>query len=76
MDHEQFQALSPNAPLPWKISAGSCVRIIDANGLQVCQMAGGWNEALTMASMILIAVNTCGGFAAVPGPVERGREDG
>ncbi len=67
-----FQKLCPDAPLPW--NHGQPERdmewdIIDANGIQVCSLQGvmlnyGKEHALRVASMILVAVNTCGGYKA------------
>jgi len=87
---EQFQALCQSAPLPWsRKDTGDLVRIVDAQQIEVCTMAGGASsstqygadeipEAVAMANMIVVAVNTCGGFKAgiepEPGSEEHYRE--
>ena len=73
---DQFQLICPSAPLPWaRKDTGTMVRIVDALEIEVCTMAGEATghteygsdeipEAVTMANMIIVAVNTCGGFKA------------
>lgn len=62
----EFAAMAPTAPLPWNLaeSFGEPV-LIDKDGIVAVRVLGGKDEALRIASMILVAVNTCGGFRAV-----------
>lgn len=61
---EMFQDLAPDAPLPWTEHRFRRGIIIDAKGEEVCYIDGsdpGWRN---IAAMIVVAVNTCGGFKA------------
>ncbi|MGE8129068.1 hypothetical protein ACQKQD_19005 [Methylobacterium sp. NPDC080182] len=63
---EQFQAFAPDAPLPWQEHPHRKGLIVDANGEDVCWIDGsdpGWRG---IAAMVVVAVNTCGGFKAEP----------
>lgn len=52
-----FRTLAPEAPQPWSCSDGGHVH--DAEGTQVCVTTP------RLAVVIVLAVNTCGGFLAV-----------
>lgn len=59
-----FQEMYPDAPLPWSEHRFRRGIIIDAKGEDVCYVDGsapGWKA---LAAMIVVAVNTCGGFRA------------
>ncbi len=76
-----FQSMAPDALLPW--STGDELEregemIFDANGRHIATVDE-WRslpeqEAVGIAQMIVLAVNTCGGFRA--GPREGARSDG
>jgi len=57
---EDFRALAPLAPMPWDSDRNGTVR--DATGVQVCATTP------LLAAVIVLAVNTCAGFRAVPSP--------
>lgn len=59
----QFQALAPDAPLPWRHTYASAA-ISDKNGGLVCRFSMGDHQAESKLAMILHAVNICGGFKA------------
>ena len=61
---DQFQALAPDAPLPWDRHKTRKGWIVDANGLAVCVLDASDPEWRGLAEMIIVAVNTCGGFKA------------
>lgn len=52
---DDFRSLVPEAPLPWSAEGGS---VLDAEGAQVCLTTP------RLAALIVIGVNTCGGFRA------------
>lgn len=59
----RFQALCPDAPLPWRQGCGAQnSTIVDAKGEEVCRFDPGATDTPAMIAMILVAVNTCGGF--------------
>ena len=61
---EMFQEMSPKAPLPWREHKFRKGVIVDAKGDIVCWFDGNDPEWRNTASMIIVAVNTCGGFKA------------
>lgn len=62
---EQFAAMCPDAPLPWDRGTGrSRWSIVDASGCEVCCFDGSTKDALALINMVIIAVNTCGGYRA------------
>ena len=61
---EMFQEMSPESPLPWREHKFRRGIIIDAKGEAVCYVDGGDPNWQAIASMIVVAVNTCGGFRA------------
>lgn len=65
---EDVSLLKMRAPLPWEVVEYAC--IIDANGHTVARMEIGLgdDEAVQIAHMIVLAVNTCGGYKAVAEP--------
>jgi hypothetical protein len=66
--HAQFQALCPSAPLPWTCEEGSeRWWLWDADNRVVCYVDGNSDRIRQIVSMILCAVNTCGGFRAEAG---------
>lgn len=63
--HAEFQALCPNAPLPWNCGTGrKRWSIVDAAGTEICCFDGSAEDTPALMGMILVAVNTCGGFKA------------
>ena len=63
--HAQFQAMCPEAPLPWERGTGrKRWAIVDATGEEVCGFDGSAEETPRLMAMIILAVNTCGGFKA------------
>lgn len=61
---EEFAAIAPHAPLPWRLGDVPGV-ILDADG-QVVAITESWpidhRKMLLTASMVVVAVNTCGDF--------------
>ena len=55
---DNFRSLAPEAPMPWTYGASG--DIWDAKGVQVC------HTTPRLAAVIVVAVNTCGGFRVVP----------
>jgi hypothetical protein len=52
------------APLPWDVDALG--RVHDARGLVICELdIAGERDRIAAAHLIVLAVNTCGGFKAV-----------
>jgi hypothetical protein len=66
-----FQAFAPDAPLPWTEHPYRRGRIVDANGDEVCVLDGSDPNWRGIAAMIVVAVNTCGGFRAEVDPAGR-----
>lgn len=65
----QFRAICPDdAPLPWgdhRVPAKNTIILTDANGKGVLQITrDDYTDALGIAALVLIAVNTCGGYKA------------
>lgn len=61
---QMFQEMAPEAPLPWREHKFRKGLIVDSKGEGVCWVDGsdpGWRE---ISAMIIVAVNTCGGFQA------------
>lgn len=62
---DDFQAMCPRAPLPWNIGTGrKRWSIVDATGEEICCFDGSAEDTPALMAMILVAVNTCGGFKA------------
>lgn len=61
---EMFQQMAPEAPLPWREHKFRAGLIVDAKGEEVCWVDGSDPKWREIASMIIVAVNTCGGFRA------------
>jgi hypothetical protein len=59
---EMFQEMAPNAPLPWREHTCRFGVIVDAKGEVVCVVDPRGRR--NIAAMIIVAVNTCGGFRA------------
>jgi hypothetical protein len=63
--HKAFQEMCSTAPLPWTRGPNhQSWSIVDANGDEVCFFDGSAPESPWLIGMILVAVNTCGGFKA------------
>lgn len=61
---EMFQQMYPEAPLPWREHKFRRGLIVDAKGEQVCNVDERDPNWRDLAAMIVVAVNTCGGFKA------------
>lgn len=62
--HAEFAAMAPDAPLPWRTHKFKRWLIVDAKGEEVCNVDGSAEGYELIVAMILVAVNTCGGFKA------------
>jgi len=62
----RFAAMCPGRPLPWNIEGDFPWKIVDANGNLVCDLGAdiSYEAAHRLSSMLLVGVNTCGGYRA------------
>ena len=61
---QMFQEMAPEALLPWREHKFRRGLIVDSKGETVCWIDGSDPNWRNIASMIVVAVNTCGGFKA------------
>lgn len=74
---EMFQEMAPQAPLPWREHKFRRGIIVDAKGEAVCYVDGSDPDWRNITSMIVVAVNTCGGFKAeIVAPADSSQDRG
>lgn len=68
-DEFQKMARACKAPLPWDVD--DLGRVYDARGLVIMDLhIAGQQDRIACAHLIVLGMNTCGGFKAVSAPQE------